>query len=1129
MTGHGNGRTVTETPLTPGQQGIWLQERMGAGAAYNVAIAYRITGDLDPGALADAVSAVVLRHEVLGMTVLERGGEVVGAVPDTPPIPDTVRFAGPSEEVRSRIEEVANRPFDLTREAPFRALIAESQDIPDEYFLCLVVHHMVFDDWSSRILLDEISEEYRRWTADGPTSPPGPTAAYAVLRSRKIDPVARDRDLAWWEEALRDAPEFLELPRRSREGASRDTHLPRPVGTAHTRLDVDTARRVRELAAAHGCTDFVTHLAAWAALVGVYSGQDDVLVGTPVTQRSDPATQHLVGYLLDTVVVRAAVDPGLSFSALLTMVRETLFDCLEHDRVSHEEVARHLAAGRADPSSRLFSVWFASEEADGEELHLPRAKTERTESLSRWAKFDLALFCSFSDAGTSVALEFDAAQYDEQTMERMARHYAGLLDAVSADPSRPLRDISLPDAQELRSLELWGRAPRPEPEEFHHLFAAFADAATAHSGRTALEHGDHSCTYAELAAHTASVARALLDHGVRRGHAVGVAVDRSVGMIAAVLGILRVGAHYVALDPDHPHARLAHMVSDTGLSVVLTGAEGGGPWSEFGARPVPVPEPWETDPTSSGTGPDDGSKDKPAEGRGRSVADVAYVTYTSGSTGAPKGIRMSHRAAWNLIGWQRRHYPHLGEGSRTLQFASLGFDVSLQEIFGTLTVGGTLVLIDQAQRDAVHDLMRLVDRERIERLFAPAPVVIEAAESAHAQGVVPRSLRALISGSEQLVVTEALRETLRRVPGAALHNEYGPSETHVATVYWAPDDPSEWSTWLPVGRPIGHTRVRLLDQVGRRVPVGSVGEVFISGPGLAEGYSKMPAVTAGTFVPDPFSEEPGARMYRTGDLARYLPDGNLEYLGRNDGQVKIRGFRVELEAVRSVLDEAPCVAGGFVRCDSRGGEAVIVGYWVPTDPDTVLDGDRRERAREALLLHMRGRLPSYMLPSVLIPLRRLPLTANGKVDQRELPVPDWDEGTADVRGDRAAPSSDPLVGAIRTAMAEVLGRSEVGEEEDFFSLGGHSLKANRLVWVLAASHGVEILLRPVFEERTPLRLARAARWIAPLRSGLPQPGPPEQRTVPNEESDAAANSSATRNARLLALIDEIGATDDDRT
>jgi amino acid adenylation domain-containing protein len=614
-------------------------------------------------------------------------------------------------------------------------------------------------------------------------------------------------------------------------------------------------------------------------------------------------------------------------------------------------------------------------------------------------------------------------------------------------------DVLGPDEREL-VLHTWNGASLAVEDGIaaHHWFERQA-AAAPHA--IAAECRGELVTYAALDRRAEAVAQVLAAAGAGDGAFVGIAVRRSGAMLAAVLGTLKAGATYVPLDLSHPAERIAMILEDTGAPVILTDVASRDRLPPTRARPIEVTD----------------LPDQPGDGfrsaglfTGMTAESVAYVTYTSGSTGRPKGILMPHRAVSNLVAWQLHQYRPLPPGYRTLQFASLSFDVSFQEIFSTFASGGTLVLITEAERRDLHGLVRLLNRERIQRLFIPSVALQQVAEGYRADGELPSALETVIAGSEQLMITDDLREMFSQLPWCRLHNEYGPSETHVTTAYTLPSDPATWPARVPIGKPIANSRVYVLDGP-RLVPPGSRGEVSIGGSGLAHGYLERPGQTAAAFIPDHFSGRPGARLYRTGDFARHLPDGNLEFVGRADSQVKIRGFRVELGEIEASLDACPGVRSAFVTI--HGADSAhrrLVAYVVPDDGASPGSAGLRE--------FLAQRLPEYMVPAAFMFLDGFPLTVNGKVDQHRLPAPHFGP-----IGQAASyvPPRDGMERMIAAEATRLLGTRPVGRDDSFFELGGYSLLAVELVRTVQKRFAAELTLADFYRQPTVAGLASLVR------------------------------------------------------
>lgn len=1028
-----------------------MQDSLGAGAAYHVSFAYRLGKGLDPARLVASLESTLGAHAALRTRVRLVQGELIAEASPPGTGVRVERHVAETADTQDALTASWEAPFDLAVDLPIRVLLL---DMGDHHVLSITVHHIVFDDWSMGILLDELADSYRAGSTASPAPDDATLSAHLAEWRAEIEAAGPARELRLRQLAskLSDAPERLDMPRRQGVvGSGRD------IRGASQRAVVDpvTASTVRELAVEHACTEYVVYLAVWATLISIHGQHEDVAIGTPFAQRSRSDADGLVGYFLDSLVVRQHLDRSATFSEVINATRDAFFAGVEHSAlVAYEDVVRKIS-GR-NPNAPLFAAWFAWQRGDDDFL-LDGVEMERLDVPTTTAKFDLALFVTHDPVRPRLDLEYLLGRYNQGKAETILRHYGRLLDIVAAHPECRLAEIDLLDEDEVRNLERWERGPVSGaiPSNIH-LNDAIVAHADAHPAATALLQDDVPTSYAELTRRARQWTDALRTQGVQPGEVVGIAMGRSTEMVAALLGVVGAGAAYVALDIQHPIERLRYMIADNDVRHAVADTSEALP-PALGVRLLVSSDVADTDVSSV------------VFAHLPAASMLAYVTYTSGSTGRPKGIRITHQAIANLLEWQRSAYSDIGFGARTLQFASLGFDVSAQEIFGTLQTGGTLVLISRYQRDAVHDIMRIVHEARVQRIYLPAPALLEAVESAVALDVAPVDLRVVISGSEQLVVTDALRAFFTSMaPSARLFNEYGPSETHVATMYAAGPDPATWSTWMPIGFPIGGTKVRLLDVDGRRTPPSSIGEIYLSGPGLAQGYAGMPAATAKAFVPDPYGEFPGDRAYRTGDLARHASDGTLEYLGRRDTQVKIRGFRIELEEVRLALDAADDVAQAFVSVTGQPGRTELLGYWRRRPGSNISEATLRT--------FLADRLPDYMQPSVLREVEQFPLTDNGKIDDREL-ASAWQAEAAGPLEDVA--ESDPLASAISQTMAQVLDRPHVGSMDDFFTLGGNSLLANRLVWRLSADGIARVSLRAVMQGRSATRIAAAAETVMP--------------------------------------------------
>ena len=1041
-----------ELPLSFGQQRLWFIQQLDPdSSAYNIPSAVRLTGALNVAALEQTINAAVERHEVLRTIFPAAGGNPVQVIAParrlTLPLVDLSGSGETEREAGARrlATEEARRPFDLTQGPLLRATLLRLGE--GRHALLLTVHHIVFDEWSIGLLIREIKTLYGLAAAGAPLLLPRLPVQYAdfaVWQRRWLEQgETLDAELGYWERQLANLTP-LELP----------SDRPRPPvqtfrgGKQSVALGESLSRRLKALGREEGATLFMTLLAAFKALLYRYTGQYDLVVGTPVANRGRIETEGLIGFFLNTLVMRTDLSGDPSFREILGRVREVALGAYAHQDLPFEKLVEELQPKRDLSRTPLFQILFALRSAPPDASELPGLALTPLEVERQTSMFDLALFINETEQGLSAVAEYNSDLFDAATVGRMLEHLRTLAQGAVALPDEPLSRLPvLTEAEESQLLVRWNETDREYPQEqcLQRLFEVQAE-RTPEAVAVVFE-GQH-LTYRELNARANQLARRLRSLGVGPDVFVGLCLERSLEMVVAVLGVLKAGGAYVPLNPTYPKDRLSFMLEDTGVAVLLTQQ------SLLDVLPPRELRVVCLDDYRGLLAPEREDNLSPRAG----ADNLAYVTYTSGSTGRPKGIAMTQRPLLNLMGWHRRTEPP--DGARTLQFASLSFDVSFQDMFSTWYSGGTLVMIPEAVRQDLNGLPSVLADEAVNRLYIPAVALQQLAEGFCARESFAAPLRKIIAGSEQLQVTPAVARLFREIAGCALHNEYGPSETHVVTALALDGPPSCWPERPSVGRPIFNTRIYLLDRDFQPVPVGVPGELYIGGVCLARGYLNSPHITAERFVPDLFGE-PGARLYRTGDLSRYLPDGNIEFLGRLDHQVKIRGFRIELGEIESVLGQHPSAEEVVVvaREDAPGNKR-LVAYVVTRRGGAPTVSELRS--------FLQQELPDYMIPSAFVFLDALPLNANGKVDRRALPVPD-----------QSRPELEPAFVPPRTALeevlagfwAEVLGVERVGVDDDFFDLGGHSLLATQVVSRVREFLQAELPLRALFAAPTVASLA----------------------------------------------------------
>ena len=1049
-------------PLSRGQQALWsLHQLDPESAAYHMVGAARIRAALEVDAPRRSLRRLVERHASLRTTVPADGGIPSQHIDDSAEPWFVVEDARglDADAIRRRLEDEARRPFDLQRGPLLRTTVFRTA--PDEHVLLLAMHHVAGDFWSIAVLLQELGLFYPAERAGTAASlPPLPldAADFAHWQSRMLAGPEGERLWAYWREQLAGPLPTTDLP----------TDRPRPALPTHRGasrtipIDADLTRRLSALAARQGASLHVALLAAFQALLARYGGGNDVIVGSPAAGRGRAGLSGVVGYFVNPLPMRARFAPGLSFSGLLGQVRRTVIGGLEHQDFPFPMMVDRLNLPRDPGRSPVFSAMFAFQKAQrldaeglspfalgdaGPTMDLGGLPLESLPVDTGSAQFDLTLRAAEVETGLTAALEYAVDLFDETTAARMLGHLRTLLEGAVAAPDRPLADLPLLTIDERqRVLDEWNATAAEFPREatIHRLIEAQAARSPT---AIAVACGGRSLTYGELNARANQLARHLRTRGVGPERLVGVCLPRSIDLVVGLLGVLKAGGAYVPMDPEYPAERLAFLLRNAGAAVLLTTRDLRDRLPEHGAEAKVV--------TLDADGDAIARESSDAFDGGATAENLAYVIHTSGSTGTPKGVMVGHR---NLVASTLARVRTYGEAPPTfLMPSSFAFDSSVAGLFWTLTRGGSLVLPADADRVDPRRLAALVRDQGASHLLAVPSLIGLILEEAPAEDL--QNLRTVIAAGEPCPrdLPTALQT---RLPAAVLFNEYGPTEATVwCTVHRC--DAGQGEAAIPIGRPIANARAYLLDPSGQPVPVGVPGELFIGGEGVARGYLGRPALTAETFVPDPFGPIPGGRIYRTGDLARRRADGVLEFLGRVDHQVKVRGFRIELGEVETALARHPAVREAAVAAlDDAKGEKRLVGYVVADAPP-----DAAELRR-----WLRERLPEYMVPAAFVTLEALPVTPNGKVDRRALPEPV-------AAGRDAAPLAprNPVEQTLARLTAGVLGVEveAVGVLDNFFDLGVDSILGIQIV-SRARQAGLKLDPADLFRHPSVAELAAAA-------------------------------------------------------
>ncbi|MFF5307660.1 amino acid adenylation domain-containing protein [Streptomyces sp. NPDC013161] len=1044
-----------EVPLSFAQQRLWFLGQLdGPTSSYNIPMPLRLTGDLDRGALAAALRDLIDRHEVLRTVLPSVGGRPSQRILSVEETGFELRTEDVSrEELAAGMKHAAGYAFDLTTEIPVRATLFAVA--PDEHVLVLLVHHIASDAWSMVPLARDLSVAYTaRQEGRAPDWPPLPVqyADYALwqreLLGSEDDPDSLlSRQVAYWREAMAGAPEELSLP----ADRARPAVLGHRAYAAHMELPAETHRLLLELARERGVTLFMVLQAAFATFLSRLGSGTDIPIGSAVAGRTDDSLDDLIGFFVNTLLVRVDLSGNPAYVDVLERVRENALGAIANQDVPFERLVEELAPARSLSRHPLHQVVLTLQNASravGDNgkgrLRMPGLRVEMLDlGQEVGAKIDLDVnMDELYDAegepsGIGAVLTGTADLFDQETVERFAGWLARMMRAIAENPRGRIADLHVLAADERRQLlvERNDTAAEIRPVTVPELFAAQV-ARTPDA--VAVVFGEQEVTYAELDVRANRLAHYLSGQGVGPETVVAVAMERGTDLLVALLAVLKAGGAYLPLDPGYPAERLSFMLSDSRASVLIGVSEVLDELPVGRTRAIVLDDPL----VAAGL---NGALDT-APRSGAEPDHAAYVIYTSGSTGRPKGVVVSHAGVASLVAAQTERFA-VDEHSRVLQFASVSFDAAVSEVLVTLCGGAGLVLADARELLPGAGLVELAARHRVTHMTVP-PAVLAVLD--------PRSLPSVTT---LVVAGEALSEDLvaRWAAGRRFVNAYGPTETTVCATMSQPLAPGDQPG---IGGPIHNTRVYVLDEYLQPVPDGVVGELYVAGAGLARGYLDRAGLTAGRFVACPFGAA-GERMYRTGDRVRWTAEGKLLFAGRADEQVKIRGFRIEPGEVQEVLAAHPEVAQAVVvvRTDATGDKR-LVGYTVPMDEET----DAAELP-ESVRRFAAARLPEYMVPSAVVVLDEVPLTVNGKLDRAALPAPDHTAGAGESR--EPANAQEEI---LCQAFGEVLGLEGVGVDDDFFALGGHSLLAVSLVENLRG-RGMSVSVKALFQTPTPAGLA----------------------------------------------------------
>jgi amino acid adenylation domain-containing protein len=1050
-------RSSNHAPLSFAQQRLWLFLQLDPdNAAYNVPGAFLLKGQLNVDALARSFSEIVRRHEALRTTFQVVSGEPVQVIGPPQPIAldvvDLSQLPKPERDatVQRLIEEEALRPFDVTRGPLLRTKLLKLED--EEHILLENLHHIVSDGWSIGVLSHELTTLYNAFSR-GESSPlpelPIQYADFAVWQRDWLKGEALEEQLSYWRKKLSGALPVLEFP----ADRLRPVMASHRGAIEHLDLPESLSQELQSLSNEEGATLFMTLLAAFKVLVHRYTGQTDICVGTPIANRNRAETENLIGFFVNNLVLRCDLSGNPTFQSFLAQVREETLNAYAHQDMPFEKLVEELQPERSLSYMPLFQLTFILQNApSGGEQVLQDLSFSEVDFNVAAAKYDLSFFITQTDDHLFGFVVYNSDLFDASTIKRLLRHYQILLEGIVANRQQRIAELPLLTEEEQRLFAEVNdtRVEYPVEKCLHELFE---EQASRRPEAIAVVCEGRELTYGELNRRANRLAHDLRPRGVGPETMVGILMERSLELVVGVLAVLKAGGAYFPLDLNYPKQRLALMLEETRVSLILTQDQWQSSLPEFDGEVLCLDRELAL------------LKDEDNLTTVNHPESLAFVFYTSGSTGKPKGVMAMQRSAVNYLTFIVRNYG-LIDTDVVLQTASLSFDASVRDIIAPLLAGAKLVLVPDKEVKDPFALLSKIKEHGVTCILSMAPTMLRSLTDA-AAGDTGETLRLILTSGESLSLAECARVRAMFGEQVSIVNQYGATEcTMSSTQYRAPE--SQSSGVALAGKPIANSQVYILDPYLRQCPVGVPGEVYIGGAGVARGYLQSPDLTALKYIPNPFSKEPGARLYKTGDLARFLPSGDIELHGRVDRQVKVRGIRIEPGEIESVLKDHENVRDAvvIVREDTPGNQR-LVAYVVLRQPD------------DNLRAFVKTRVPDYMVPAVFVVLDKLPLTPNGKVDHAGLPIPD--ESSVSSIKEFVAPRT-PVEETLTQIWREILGVAQVGIHDNFFELGGHSLLATQVVSRVRKTLKVNLPLRSMFDSPTIAELATSVESMSRTES-----------------------------------------------
>ncbi len=1027
--------------LSFAQERLWfLNQLFPNNPSYNIAIALNLQGSLNVAALEQCFKEIIQRHEIFRTSFPEIDGQPLQVIAPVMELPITIldlqsnySINEQSEKVKELVRKEAMAPFDLANGLMLRVNLLQLNS--ENYVLLMTMHHIISDGWSLGILVRELSALYEAFS-QGKSSVlpklPIQYADFAHWQREWLTGELLEKQLSYWKQQLTGVSHFLELP----------TDYPRPAeptfkgGMEYFQLDSNLTEKLRQLSQESESTLFMTLLSAFFVLLSRYSGQLDLVVGSPIANRNQGQIEPLIGMFVNTLVLRADLSDNPTFRELLNRVRKTTLEGYNHQDLPFERLLEELQTERSLSHNALVQVMFALQNNKMEDWDLPGLRVSQLELDINFTRFDLEVHCREISSGLEAYCIYSTDIFESDTIIRMMGHFQTLLKAVVTTPEQRVLQLPLMKSSELHQILVeWNNTKTDYPRDkcIHQLFEEQVDKTP---DAVAVVFEDQELTYFELNSRANQLAHYLQSFGVKPEVLVGICVERSLLMIVGLLGILKAGGAYVPLDPNYPSERLAYMLSDAGVSVLLTQQSLLLSLPEHQAQVVCLDRDWEAIASLSNQNPVNEANPE----------NLAYVIYTSGSTGKPKGVAIEHHSPVALCNWAKKIFT-IEQLAGVLASTSICFDLSIFEIFVTLSCSGQVILAKNAL-----DLPNIKNPDRITLINTVPSAVTELLRIK----AIPSNVK-IINLAGEVFTNQLVQKLYQQESVQGVYNLYGPSEDTTYSTYTLLEKGAK--TEPTIGRPITNTEIYILDKNAQPVPIGVAGELHIGGAGLARGYLNHLKLTEAKFIPNPFDKN--SKLYKTGDLACYLPNGNLKFIGRTDNQVKIRGFRIEIGEIEATLNQHPNIKEVVVVARKDHSENKHLVAYLVRENNPLSTSDLRQ--------FLQQKLPDYMVPSAFVILEALPLTPNGKVDRKALPAPE-----VKLEGDFILPR-DPVERQLAQIWSEVLNVEPIGIQENFFDLGGNSLIAVRLMSQIEKQFGKNLPLATIFKGQTIEQIANILR------------------------------------------------------